>query len=329
MQTKLKRLLTLRHAVQGVFVLITMYIGLSFFLFINQLTTSATVTLSRPAGVEGFLPLSALVGFRAWLGTGSFDPVHPAGLVIFLLILLISLIFKRAFCSWICPVGTLSEGLAKLGRMIWGHNFKVPSWLDRILRSLKYLIIAFFLFGIFFGMSGSDAAAFVQSPYNQLTDVLMLRFFERMSIVGFAVLLLLTVLSVLYENFWCRYLCPYGALLGVVSYLSPFKITRNESACIHCGKCTKSCPNRIKVEESKRIFSPECTGCFNCIQQCPVKDTLTLQAPKGLGKLNDPSLAIGIIVIWFAGIIIAKLSGHWLNQITPEAYRQLMLFMGV
>ncbi|MDQ7093505.1 4Fe-4S binding protein [Desulfosporosinus sp. PR] len=327
MFSKLKKLLVWRHGVQFLFAMITVYIGIEFIIFVNQLTSQSPAPFSRPAGVEAFLPLSALVGLRAWLATGVFDSIHPAGLIIFLAAITVSWLLKRSFCSWICPVGTLSEGLGKIGRMIWGRNFKIPAWLDIILRSLKYLLLTVFLLAIFFGMSGSDAVNFLQSPYNKMSDVIMLEFMEHLSVTGISVFSILALLSLLFENFWCRYLCPYGALLGLFSFLSPLKITRNQNTCIQCGQCTKSCPNRIDVAKADRVWSPECTGCLNCVQKCPVQNTLTFKAPKNLPKLSYRALAFGIVGIWFLWIAIAKLTGHWSNGMTLENYKQLLFFI--
>ncbi|MDP4161425.1 MAG: 4Fe-4S binding protein [Bacillota bacterium] len=313
-----------RHVVQFLFAIIVMYIGVTFVLFLNQLVNNPSASLSRPAGVEAFLPISALVGLKAWLSTGKFDPVHPAGLVIFLLAIIVSLFFKRTFCSWICPIGTLSEGLARIGEKVFGRNFAVPKWLDYLLRSLKYLILFFFVIVIFLGMSGVEAAAFLQTPYNMVSDIKMLRFFQHLSIFGIAVIGLLIILSVLYENFWCRYLCPYGGLLGLFSLLSPFKVTRNQATCIQCGQCTKSCPNHILVERAERVWSPECTGCLNCVQQCPVKETLTFKAPKMPWFLSPKIVAIVLVFAWFITVLMAKLTGHWETSMAMEMYRALI-----
>ncbi len=314
----------LRRVVQILFAVIVLYIGLTFIVFVSQVENGALSVVSRPAGVEAFLPISALVGLKAWIATGSFDPIHPAGLVIFLAAITVSALLKRGFCSWICPIGMLSEGLAKIGKWVFGRNFLIPNWLDHILRSVKYIILFFFIWAIFFGMSGVDAAAFVQTPYNRVSDVKMLKFMQHLTGVGMTVIAMILVFSILYENFWCRYLCPYGGLLGLLSVLSPYKITRNHTSCIQCGKCTKSCPNHILVEKASRIWSPECSGCLTCVQQCPVNETLTFKAPMGLPSLSMKTLALSLLGIWALFIIIAKITGHWETNMTVEMYKQLL-----
>ncbi|EGW39667.1 4Fe-4S binding protein [Desulfosporosinus sp. OT] len=324
MFARLRKHASIRHVVQILFAIAVAYIGITFVLFVDQVLNNSLPSLSRPAGVEAFLPISALVGLKAWIATGVFDPIHPAGLMIFLAAIAVSLLFKRAFCSWICPIGTLSEGLAMIGRMIFGRNFRVPKVLDYFLRSLKYIILFFFVMVIFFGMSGAEATAFLQTPYNMVSDVKMLKFVQHIGTFGMTVIGLLVMLSIIYENFWCRYLCPYGGLLGLFSILSPFKVTRNLTTCIGCGKCTKSCPNHIQVEQADRVWSPECTGCLNCIQQCPVKETLEFKAAKGKRSLSPKILACCLLVMWAVWIIIAKSTGHWETHMTMEMYRGLI-----
>lgn len=313
-----------RHAVQVIFAVVVVYIGITFVMFVNQAATHSLPSINRPAGVEAFLPISALVGLKAWVSTSIFDPIHPAGLTIMLAAITVSLLLKRAFCSWICPIGTLSEGLAMIGKGIFGRNFTVPQTIDYLFRSFKYIILFFFIAGIFFGMSGADAAAFLQTPYNMVSDVKMLKFVQHLGVFGMTAIGSLAVLSVFYENFWCRYFCPYGAFLGLFSLLSPFKVTRNQTKCIGCGKCTKSCPNHIQVGLADRVWSPECTGCLDCVRQCPVKETLTFKVSKRKRYLSPQTLAFGLLGMWALFIIVAKFTGHWETHMTMDMYRGLI-----
>ncbi len=80
---------------------------------------------------------------KYFLLTGRVPAIHPAAMVLFIAFVLMSLLLKKAFCSWLCPVGTLSEHLWKLGRRVFGRNLHPPKWLDIPLRGLKYLLLAF------------------------------------------------------------------------------------------------------------------------------------------------------------------------------------------
>ena len=77
----------------------------------------------------------------------------------------------------------------------------------------------------------------------------MYYFFAEITPFALTVIVGLVLLSLLIRGFWCRYLCPYGALLGILSLLSPQKIKRNPTTCIDCGKCAKVCPSFIKVDK--------------------------------------------------------------------------------
>lgn len=318
--------LSIRNLVQIAFALVVLFIGVKFLLFVNYVTSpDSALAVNRPPGVEAFLPISALVSLRAWLGLGILDTIHPAGLMIFLTAILISVFLKRAFCSWICPFGTLSEGLALLGQRIFKRNFTLPKWLDYPLRSLKYILLTFFVVFIFFGMSPTAAYSFLQTPYNMIADVKMLTFFQNMTGVGVTIIAVLVVLSVLFKHFWCRYLCPYGALLGLLSILSPWKITRTESTCISCGQCRKACPNQLKVDKAQRVYSPECTGCLNCVEACPVKETLNFEFPRKLHRFSSPlALGLTLVAIWLIFVGIAKITGHWETSIPLEMYKTLI-----
>lgn len=309
----------LRLLVQIFFILVVAGIGIKFMAFLQQ-AYSGQPTISRPAGVEGFLPVSALVGLKSWLSSGTFDQVHPAGLVIFLLILGIALLFKRGFCAWICPIGTLVEGLGKLGKKLFKRNLQVPKGLDYALRSIKYVLLGAFLLFIGVLFSGPAAQQFAMTPYNITADAQMVRFFQHLSLIGILVIGALAVLSLLIENFWCRYLCPYGALTGLLSFVSLFKVERNEKSCTHCGACTRACPNRIRVDTHKRVSSPECNGCLNCVKACPVKHTLNFKTRFADKGLTIPLAAACLVILWFGVVGIAKATGHWQSQIPAEMY---------
>ena len=316
----------LRKAIQYGFLVTCIVIGIQFYFWYRHLKLGV-VEIPRPAGVEGFLPLSALISLKYWLTTGVFNKVHPAALVILMAILTISLIFKKSFCSFICPVGLISEWLWKLGRKLFGRRFMAPygwrpsKWLDYPLRALKYLLLAFFVNAILISMDSRALGAFINSPYNKIADIKMLLFFAKMSSFAFGVILLLAVTSLFISNFWCRYLCPYGALLGIISFFSLVKIRRKKETCTNCLACTRVCPAMIKVHKEGRVRSDECTGCMECVKVCPVKDTLYPELIGIKKKVTPRAVALSVLVIFLAFYIGARLSGYWNNDITTEEYR--------
>jgi polyferredoxin len=309
-----------RHLVQGGFLLVVLQIGWAFARWVHGLEAGRVVG-ERPPGVEAFLPIAALLSLRHLVLTGEVHPVHPAGLVLLLLIVGTSVLAKKAFCSWGCPVGTLSEALASLSRRIFRRKVGLPRFLDLPLRSLKYLLLAFFVYAVFFQMGRTEVRDFLDSPYNRVADVKMLYFFERLSPFARNVLLGLAGLSLVVPYFWCRYLCPYGALLGALSLLSPLKVTRYAPSCIDCDLCTKACPSRLPVARLARVRSDECFGCLSCVAACPVPRALRVETPPPWRRAVRPAAWAALVVgVFAAGVLLARATGTWRNVLTDDEY---------
>ncbi len=316
-----KSLQKIRFIIQIISVLLSIWIGIEFILFVNFLESGGkTIYVERPPGVEGYLPISSLMSLRYFFATGEIHWAHPAGLFIFSAIVLISLTIGKSFCSWICPIGFISENLGEVGERIFKKKIKMPLLLDFPMRGLKYLLLGFFVYVIFFAMDLLALKIFLDSPYNQIADIKMYYFFAKISKFSLTVIIFLAFLSVIFRNFWCRYLCPYGALLGLVGLLSPVKIKRNIHNCIDCNKCSKICPNFIDVAKKKYVISDECTSCMSCVDVCPVKDTLYLHPFLLKRRINKKLVPILITCIFLIVTGVGILSGNWKNRIKLEDY---------
>lgn len=309
-----------RSAVQLAFALLCVWIGIEFYLFMRWgMSAGVEPFFERPPGVEGFLPISALMGLLHWIYSGTLNTIHPAGTIILIAIVTVSIIMKKAFCSWMCPIGTLSESLWMLGQTLFKRNIRVWKWLDYPLRSLKYLLLAFFVYSIAM-MSVEELTIFINSPYNKVADVKMYLFFAEISQFSLWTIIILMLLSVVIKNFWCRYLCPYGALLGLAGLLSPFRITRTTETCIDCELCTKVCPSNIKVHTVGQVWSDECTSCLRCVEECPVKETLVLRTKKNSPAIPNWVMGTLIVGVFMAITGLGMLTGHWKNSIAKEEY---------
>jgi polyferredoxin len=310
-----------RRLFQLAALLITLAIGLQFYLYVRQSAGSGEITIQRPAGVEGFLPIGALMGWKRFLLTGQWDPVHPAAMVILGWAVGLSLLLRKSFCGWFCPIGTISEACWRLGRRRLGRNWRPPAWLDIPLRGLKYLLLGFFIW-VIATMSVAEIAAFMHSPYYKLSDVKMLHFFTRMSALTAVVLLFLLVFSLVVKNFWCRYLCPYGALLGLAAMAGPTRIRRDEDLCIACRRCDQACPSHLPVSKKKMIHSPECSGCMDCVSDCPVRGSLALST-SGLHRHFWSPVKAGVCIALFFVLTLygAAISGLWRSGISDLEFR--------
>jgi polyferredoxin len=324
----------IRHIVQWVFVALNLWLGMQFFLWARFFERGGVgVFVERPSGVEGWLPIAGLMNFKYFILTGNVPAIHPAAMFLFVAFLLMSLLLKKAFCSWLCPVGTLSENLHKLGRKIFGRNLCLPRWADVALRGLKYLLLGFFLF-VIGGMSTQMLLGFMSTPYGLIADVKMLNFFRNMGVTAAAILGLLVLLSMLVENFWCRYLCPYGALLGLASLLSPVKIRRDADACIDCAKCARACPAHLPVDTLVQIRSAECSACMVCVAACPAKNALQFALPprraatpaqRWYRRAIGPIAVTSVLAYIFLGLVLwARATNHWQTSVPRDVYLRLV-----
>jgi polyferredoxin len=313
----------LRWSFQGAFLLLNVWVGVEFYLFVRYHETGGvTAWAARPPGVEGWLPIASLMNLKLWLATGRLPLLHPAGTVLLVTFLVISFLLRKAFCSWLCPIGTISEWLWRSGRRAFHWSLYLPRWLDVALRSLKYILLGLFLYAVG-SMSVAAIQAFLGGPYGVIADVKMLNFFRFLSVTSAVVLGALVLLSVFIQNFWCRYLCPYGALMGLAARFSPARIRRAPDVCIDCAKCAKVCPSLLPVDKLVTIRSPECTGCLDCVVACPAEGALWMSAGR---RLRLPAwLMASVIAALFLGIVgYARWTGHWGTDIPGRVYDDLI-----
>ena len=318
-----------RHGFQIAFLLLNAWIGGEFYLWVRQFETGGPAFWGRPAGVDGWLPISGLMDLKYWLLAGHVPSVHPAAMFLLVAFLAIAFLLRKAFCSWLCPVGTISESLWRAGRKLFRRNLEFPRWLDIPLRGVKYLLLGFFAWAVA-AMPTAEIRDFMHSPFGVIADVKLLNFFRYLGETGLIVIGVLILGSLVVKNFWCRYLCPYGGLLGLVSLLSPVGIRRNEERCIDCGKCAKACPSRLPVDGLLAVRSAECTGCMECVAVCPAEGALDMSIAQLPGVKRVPrrlpawAVAAGIALIFLGIVGYAKFSGHWQTNVPAAVYRQLV-----
>lgn len=312
-----------RRTVQAAFLLLNLWIGVRFYAAIRFYETGGqSAWVPRPPGVEGWLPIAGLMNLKYFAFTGLVPQVHPAAMFLLAAFLLIAFALRKAFCSWLCPVGTVSEWLWRGGQALFGRTFDAPRWLDIPLRGLKYLLLGFFANAVA-SMPVDGLKAFMESPYGLMADVKMLNFFRFMGTTATVVMGILVLGSVLVKNVWCRYLCPYGALLGLVALASPTRIRRDPDACIDCAKCAKVCPSRLPVDRRVTVKSSECTACLECVTICPAKGALSLSV--GRSRAIPAWAVAATLAVIFLGLVgYARFTGHWAGAIPDEAYRQLV-----
>jgi len=200
-------------------------------------------------------PINSIFALPVETGTKLVD-----SLIIVALPIAISLFVGRFFCGWVCPVGAVQE-------LIHPEKFafQLPPLFDRILASLRYLLL---IGGIFFSWFALENIWNNNDPFQGL-------FTFKWSIVSAILLLSVLVASMLIERFYCRYLCPLGAILAITSRFSLFKLKTDSELCIACGKCSqpKACPMEViatanPYTDLPHIKPADCILCYRCADIC-------------------------------------------------------------
>jgi len=256
--------------------------------------------------IHALCPYGGLESLYSVIFGGTFiQKIFLGTMTLLAITLLLSIFFRRSFCGLICPFGALQEFFALLGRKIFHKRFIIPSRIDKPLRYLKYVVL---LVTIIFAWQTAGLWVNPYDPwaaYGHITEGLSSLTGEYL--VGFILLIIVIIGSMLYDRFFCKYLCPMGAVYGILSKISPSKITRNKDKCVNCNLCSKNCPVNIDVAHLDKVTSAECLGCQSCVLSCPKKDALEY---KTLGKSMKPlTVIILVIAIFFGGLIVSKSVG--------------------
>jgi|GEM_PF-1291130 len=265
----------------------------------------------RPQLTAGLSPLGGLCDLFMLFKLGMVDPVLPASMTIIILGIVLSLLLKRSFCGWMCPIGTIFDGFGFIGRKIF-HGIHIAPRVDEWLRMIKVIIGAIILILVAVPIPAWIIYQFWIGPYWAVSDMAVLLVFLRPGVVIAVVALVVLGSSLLLNrNVWCEYLCPLGGIYGIVSLASPVTVKRDACACIDCGACTKACPMHIDVAHAeKALRNTECNGCMECVAACPKKDALQARLFR---KKRIPLAAfpIAVIAIWLIVWVVALATGAW------------------
>lgn len=274
----------------------------------------------KPPSVDALCPFGGIETLLSVVsGAGFIEKTAASGIVLLVGMVVLALVFRRSFCGQICPLGALQGVFGSLGGKLFRNRPQIPRSVDRVARFLKYAILVFFTVWTW------QAATLVMRPYDpwaafaHITSAELLTEFG----IGVAILGLSLAGSIVYERFFCKYLCPTGALLGLFSKLSAFGITRDADACIDCGKCDKACPMNIEVSSADTVTDSECISCNECVNVCPAAGALEVKAPTG--RSVSPLVMTGVVVAIILAIIgVSTAAGafSWKMPSLGEAVQQ-------
>ena len=260
----------LRRLFQLGFVVAALTVGIRHAMGISRITCE---TYCPFGGLEGLLSLLTHKQFPCATGERN--------LALFIALILLTLVSRRVFCSWVCPVGTVSEWILFISRKLGfgskksnaGSGTLISRKWDARLRWLRLPILISILYLTFktgeLIFRGVDPYYIMFSIHGH--DV----YWWSYVVIG---LVLVSIFII--PMAWCRYLCPLGGTLWPFSRMGAIRLRRT-SKCVDCGKCDAVCPWGIDVSKQDDVLSGECTLCLECTHTCPVKGALELRTPGG------------------------------------------------
>ncbi len=235
--------------------------------------------------------------------------IHMSAVILMGLIFLLTVLFGPVFCGWVCPLGTAQEWVGILGRKLIGkkYNSLIPKRVDRLLRYLRYGVLIW----VVFVTARSGQLLFEKvDPYNALFTF----WSEEAALPALVILSAVLGTALLVERPWCKYLCPYGALLGIFNRVRIFKIVRRKETCISCSKCDRSCPMNIMVSNKSVVVDSQCISCLQCTSEnsCPVEKTVEMRRGESAHRgVNTAVTAAITFVLIFGGIAVTAATELW------------------
>jgi len=256
-----------------------------FFVLMGWLIVSGSLAekgvqlpLGGTASIHALCPYGGVVTLYSLVDQGVLvKKAHPSSVVLAALAMFLAVLVGPAFCGWVCPFGTFQEWLAKLGRKLFGkrYNIFIPKSLDKVLRYLRYVFAVLVLV---------NTAMAMKLIFQEIDPYFALFQFwtGEVALAAWVILGAVVLLSLFVERPYCKYACPYGAVLGITNLFSVFRIRRNPATCTSCSVCSKKCPMNIDVMAKTTVRDHQCISCLKCTSgdSCPAKDTVVMAAGK-------------------------------------------------
>ncbi|MCY6354896.1 4Fe-4S binding protein [Clostridium sp. ZS2-4] len=198
---------------------------------------------------------------------GNLETVNiVTSLVPIVTIVFLVLVLGRFFCGWLCAFGALNDFIFNISKRVFRLDFKVNEKLDSVLKYLKYVILALI---IILGWTKSEPLIDMYNPWNAFAELRMLPQVLKHHPMQFGILAFIILGAALIERFFCRYLCPLGAVQALISKGRFSWLIRDNNTCGKCNLCTKNCSMGINISKLKKVKSGECIGCLKCVGNCP------------------------------------------------------------
>ena len=228
----------------------------------------------------------------AFAGTFSLGAL-ASQLVILTVTLFVTAVWGRFFCGYLCAFGSAQEFFFFLSRKMFRIR-ALPSGIDRILKYVKYAVLAFIVGGVWTLQLPIDTSLSPWGVFGMLISGNPSVMLSAVPTVGFLLLIAVVIASFFAERFFCRMLCPLGAVFTLISGKRLYRINRSEIRCSGCRRCSRTCPMGISVHEGTQVASGECVDCMRCAGICP---------PAALRAKPEPAVAGTASALAICGLI--------------------------
>ena len=283
--------------------------------------------------VNWFLQLDPLVALGTLLSTQKlYWPLLWA-----LTTIALTIIFGRFFCSWVCPFGSLHHFTGFLAHRKKSSAQKIQLNKYRKAQSIKYVALAVFLGMAAFPSAAATLQTGLLDPIPLITrsfNLIILpiadnvfhivsdstRFYEGAWLV-FSVFLTAVLLNLVIPRFYCRFVCPLGALFGIIDRFAVWRIGKKTTECSKCKICERHCEGGC--EPAGQIRISECVLCFNCFNDCRHELISYQTKPSLTGEITNPDISRRGFVLSLASGVLAvpavrlsnKLGANWHNNV--------------
>lgn len=173
-----------------------------------------------------------------------------------------TIIIPRPFCGWVCPVGFVADIFGELGERLHINAKKIPHWLNERMRYFSYGVLIFIVIGT---IATERLFCILGCPVYWSCNA----FTMSVPPVTLILLLFFVFVSLRVRRGFCRYICPFGALMGVFVPLSRYKVRLNLEVCKNCYVC-RVCPMGIDITRELTVKSSHCISCNECVLSCPL-----------------------------------------------------------
>ena len=242
--------------------------GFLVFILVASIRHNLASVDGTTASIDALCPFGGLETLWQMILNGTYIPkTHPSNIVLGIGLLVSALIAGAAFCGWICPFGTLQDLLTGLRKRLHLREVRIPTRIDGWLRYGRFLVLALILFKtistVKLWFTGYD-------PYRTIFSLgWLFEFNLAENWPAYLVALIVLLATFWVPRAWCKYACPLGGALSLLSYFSFLRIQRSATACKTCNVCDKPCPVGLAVAKASPRVSTNCIGCLACVEACP------------------------------------------------------------